>query len=116
MKVERSWRKSAELVTVPVQCLDLTMGHGNLLGQSYWELNSAWLGVAWTLNSGVSPKDAKESFLSQILQDSAPLKYYLSQKACAGILRRAKERGKTLPPQLEQALIFQAEDEYEVSM
>jgi hypothetical protein len=33
-----------------------------------------------------------------------PQRYSLSPKACAGILRRAKKRGKSLPPMLEQAL------------
>lgn len=45
-----SSRKSSELKTAPVQCLDLTPGHGNLLGQSFWEINSAWLGESWMLN------------------------------------------------------------------
>jgi hypothetical protein len=60
------------------------------------------------LNIGECPNAVKESFLSQILEDNPPEKYYLSAKACTGILRRAKERGKTLPPMLEQALIAQA--------
>ena len=47
-----SWRKLSELKLVPVQCLDLTPGVGNLLGQSYWEINSHWLGELWTLNTG----------------------------------------------------------------
>jgi DNA (cytosine-5)-methyltransferase 1 len=46
--------------------------------------------------------------LSQILQDFPPRKYYLSRKACQGILRRARERGKELPPQLKTALLAQA--------
>lgn len=103
-----SWRKLLELKTVPVQCLDLTPGHGNLLGQSFWEINSAWLGVSWTLSTGVSPSVAKESSLSQILQDAPPIKYYLSPKVCLGILRRASERGKALPPKLGRALKIQA--------
>ena len=45
-----SSRKSSELKTAPVQCLDLTPGHGNLLGQSFWEINSAWLGESWIAN------------------------------------------------------------------
>lgn len=88
--------------------LDLTPGHGNLLGESYWELISPWLGGAWMLNTGVSPNDARGSSLSQILQDAPPIKYYLSPKACLGILRRASERGKGLPPKLERALKIQA--------
>jgi hypothetical protein len=32
------------------------------------------------------------------------MRYYLSSKACAGILLRAKRRKKTLPTRLRQAL------------
>lgn len=46
----------------------------------------------------------EESTLSQILQDNVPEKYYLSAKACEGILRRADRRGKQLPPLLKDAL------------
>ena len=44
----------------------------------------------------------------QILQATAPSRYSLSQTACLGILRRAKCRGKSLPPLLEAALRMQA--------
>ena len=37
-------------------------------------------------------------------------KYYLSQRACAGIIRRARKAGKPLPPALEEVLIRQAGD------
>ena len=103
-----SWKRSSALKAIPFQSLDLTPGAGNLLGEFYWELISPWRGGASTLNTGVSPKDAKESSLSQILQADPPLKYYLSPKACLGILRRAFERGKELPPKLEGALKIQA--------
>ena len=103
-----SSRRSSTLKKVPVQCLDLTPGHGDLLGQPYWETNSAWLGDVWTLNSGASPREEKESSLSQILEDSPRPKYYLSPRACRGILRRAWERGKELPEKLEQALMLQS--------
>jgi hypothetical protein len=33
-----------------------------------------------------------------------PQRFFLSQKACAGILRRAAKRGKELPAQLAHAL------------
>ena len=103
-----SWKRSSALKAIPFQSLDLTPGAGNLLGEFYWELISPWRGGASTLNTGVSPKDAKESSLSQILQADPPLKYYLSPKACLGILRRAFERGKELPKKLERALKIQA--------
>ena len=102
------WRRSSALNAIPFQSLDLTPGAGNLLGEFYWELISPWRGGASTLNTGVSPRDAKESSLSQILQADPPLKYYLSPKACLGILRRAFERGKELPKKLERALKIRA--------
>ena len=61
-------------------------------------------GASMTLNTGECPNDERESTLSQILQPNAPEKYYLSAKACAGILRRAERRGKELPPMLKEAL------------
>ena len=105
---ESFWRRSSALSAIPFQSLDLTPGAGNLLGEFYWELISPWRGGASTLNTGVSPRGAKESSLSQILQADPPLKYYLSPKACLGILRRAFERGKELPKKLDRALNIQA--------
>ena len=103
-----SSRRSSELKSVVFQSLDLTPGAGNLLGESYWELISPWRGDALTLNTGVSPREEKESSLSQILQDDPPDKYYLTRKACLGILRRAFERGKELPRKLNRALEIQS--------
>ena len=74
----------------------------------YWEYDPAWLGRSGRLNTSACPKGGVESSLSQILQASVPSKYYLSRAACRGILRRAEERGKSLPPQLELALKLQA--------
>jgi len=87
--------------------LDLRSGAGNILGP-YWEIDPPWLGCGGTLNTSECPKDAVESSLSAILQDSVPSKYYLTRKACLGILRRAEEREKDLPEQLELALKAQA--------
>ena len=60
------------------------------------------------LNTSECPKDVVECSLWQILQATAPSRYSLSQTACLGILRRAKCRGKSLPPLLEAALRMQA--------
>ena len=104
-----SSKKSSELKAIPFQSLDLTPGAGNLLGESYWELISPWRGESSILNTGPAPrKDGAVSSLSQILQEDPPLKYYLTQKACLGILRRASERGKELPEKLKRALEIQA--------
>jgi len=56
------------------------------------------------LNTGECPSVAVGSTLSQILEANAPEKYYLSAKACEGILRRAERRGKQLPKMLKEAL------------
>jgi hypothetical protein len=43
--------------------------------------------------------------LSDILETGdVPQRFFLTPKACAGILRRAEKRGKELPPQLRHAL------------
>ncbi|AME03649.1 hypothetical protein AXE86_05950 [Selenomonas sp. oral taxon 136] len=67
-------------------------------------------GASSTRNIGECPNVAVESFLSRILQPMTDVleKYYLSAKACLGILRRAKERGKELPEELRIALERQA--------
>ncbi|MGN0979395.1 MAG: DNA cytosine methyltransferase [Candidatus Avoscillospira sp.] len=88
--------------------LDLTPGAGNLLGESYWEIISLSPGESSTLNTGAWPSGARESSLSQILQDDPPQKYYLTPRACLGILLRAKKRGKKLPQKLNRALEIQA--------
>jgi hypothetical protein len=50
------------------------------------------------------PSVVVASFLSQVLQPHADPRYFLSEKAASGVLRRASKRGRTLPPELEQAL------------
>lgn len=104
-----SSRKQCGSAFIPFLSLDLTPGSGNLLGESYWEMCSPWLGGCWMPNTGPAPRNGgHESTLSQILQAQVLPKYYLTKKACLGILRRSRERGKPLPPQLELALKIQA--------
>ncbi len=56
-------------------------------------------------NISAWPNDAAVCSLSQVLeQDSIHAKYFLSAKACAGIIRRAEARGRTLPELLQTAL------------
>jgi hypothetical protein len=38
-----------------------------------------------------------------------PQRYYLSAKACRGILRRAEKRARALPPHLREALMAAAQ-------
>jgi len=57
-------------------------------------------------NISMCPRDGGvSSSLVDVLETSGSLaKYFLSPKACAGILRRAEKRGKELPPMLKTAL------------
>lgn len=58
-----------------------------------------------TLNISEWPKDGAACSLSDILETGdLPRRYFLSEKACAGILRRAAKRGKKLPEALQRAL------------
>ena len=101
--------RSSALTAVPFLSLDLTPGAGNLLGEFYWDLRSPWRGGSLTLNTGPAPPSGDAGCsLSLILQDNPPRKYYLTRRACLGILRRAGERGRPLPPQLHRALLVQA--------
>jgi C-5 cytosine-specific DNA methylase len=62
-------------------------------------------GESWMPNTSAWPNDASVCSLSQILEiGRIPPKYFLSGKACAGILRQAEKRGKELPEQLLLAL------------
>ncbi len=58
-----------------------------------------------TLSISDWPSDGSVCSLSDVLETGdVPQRYYLSPRACAGILRRAERRGKELPHHLEQAL------------
>ena len=103
----QSLKKQPGLQMKPLLFLDLRKGNGQLSAAS-WEMVGQLPGESWTLNTGESPKDAVESSLSQILEDNPHPKYFLSAKACQGILRRAEKRGKELPPMLKEALEKQA--------
>ena len=69
------------------------------------EMDGPWLGDSWTVNISECPREENVSLLSWILQVNVPEKYYLSAKACRGILTRASRRGKKLQELLETALL-----------
>jgi len=83
--------------------LNLQRDDGLLLGP-LWEMVQASPGESMMLNFGESPSAVRESTLSQILEANVPEKYYLSARACRGILNRAAKRGKELPAMLKEAL------------
>lgn len=103
-----SWKKRSELVYQEFMFLKITLGDGDILGQPYWEILSPYVGESSTLNTGVSPRVARGSSLWQILEPHPHRKYFLSRKACLGILRRARKRGKVLPAPLHLALEMQS--------
>ena len=58
-----------------------------------------------TLSISDWPSDASVCSLSDILETGdVPRRFFLSAKACRGILRRAEKRGRELPAALESAL------------
>jgi len=58
-----------------------------------------------TLSTSEWPKDGDVCLLSDTLETGdVPQRFYLSAKACQGILRRAEKRGKKLPSALQVAL------------
>lgn len=102
-----SSKQLSELKKKGSRCLRLRITDG--LKRTYiWETDGAWLTEFSMLNTGASPNEEQGSTLSEILLAEVPEKYYLSPKACLGILRRASVRGKELPEVLKKALERQA--------
>lgn len=62
-----------------------------------------------TLNISAFPNVAQGCSLSAILEEDIPQMYFLSQRAIAGMLRRAANRQTPFHPQLEAVLMGQAE-------
>lgn len=69
------------------------------------ETDGLWRGDSWTVNISEWPSAESVSLLSSTLEVNAPEKYYLSARACQGILTRASRRGKKLPDLLQTALL-----------
>jgi hypothetical protein len=67
-----------------------------------WTLNMC----EWTDTLVPSHSEGSVCSLSDVLEETqlVPPRFYLSRKACEGILRRAERRGKELPPMLLEAL------------
>ena len=103
--------------TCPVSCR--AAEDGILVPSSEGWLNSGMGGPteSWTLNTSEHacspepfPSAGDVCSLSDILETGdLPTRYYLTAKACSGILRRAGKRGKALPTMLLGALSAVAE-------
>ena len=107
----QSSKASARSSTPAFLFLDLRASRGGgFCGptpEQSWETVTHWLGAQWMPSIGEFPNVESASHLSSILQANVPERYYLSQKACEGILRRASRRGKQLPETLKRALLEQ---------
>ena len=109
---EAYWKKLQESNSRTYQYLNLSRKAAEADGvqqEASWETVTVLPGECLMRNFGEFPSVENVSTLSQILTAQVPEKYYLSPKACRGILRRAQKRGKTLPDVLRIALERQAE-------
>lgn len=84
--------------------------------ESHWEITALSNGAYLTLNTSDWRSGASVCSLSSTLE-TGPVdpRFFLSPKACAGILRRAEKRGKELPTMLRQALEQVAGDSIELA-
>lgn len=99
------WKNLPAWKNQTLQFLDLRGGADGAKPEQLPEMDGPWLGDSSTLNIGECPREENVSLLSWILQVDVPEKYYLSAKACRGILTRASRRGKKLQELLETALL-----------
>lgn len=93
----------------------LSVDGGAAFGQLLHEMADGGVtdahGACLMLSSSEWPSDAAVCFLSDVLEtDTRRLaKYFLSPRACSGVLRRARKRGRSLPHVLEETLILQSQ-------
>ena len=88
---EASYRTNAVDMDWPTECLTLnTREFPDFQAQSR------------SADGAFSSLDTVASLTEVLWTGSIPLRYYLTEKACRGILRRAENRGKTLPDILRE--------------
>lgn len=84
---------------------------GEAFRQLLSEMDKLGYGLAWRILDaqffGVAQR-RRRLFLVGHLGACPPSAYLLSQRACEGILNRARKRGRALPKRLEEALAAQA--------
>lgn len=96
-------------VVAPWQVLDVPQGTARTSkpGGGWKNAGGCSRGVLWDvrLPDEWLPEAKRPSRLVDVLErEPVPARYFLSRKACDGILRRAERRGRKLPPALEAAL------------
>lgn len=103
---DASWKNLHTSSKQTLQFLNLREKAENGLNPAQFPvMDGLWHGDSSMLNIGECPNVVKESRLSWILEDNVPQKYYLSARACQGILTRASRRGKALTELLKNALL-----------
>lgn len=103
---EPCWKNLPAWNSQTLQFLDLRVeGANGAKPEQSPETDGLWLGDSSTVNISEWPSVENVSLLSSTLEASAPEKYYLSARACQGILTRASRRGKKLPDLLQMALL-----------
>lgn len=105
----RFWKNLPALDNQTLPFLDLRGGADGARPVQSPETDGLWLGDSWTVNISEWPSAESVSLLSSTLEVNAPEKYYLSARACQGILTRASRRGKKLPELLQTALLEMVE-------
>jgi hypothetical protein len=129
LESEQDWKdrvvvfsgKSADSLTKQerkILSLKMFLAYFPQMGEKTWPLSlKRWsnAGIAspggcLMLNTSEFPNEGVECSLLDVLETQGDhlKKYSLSAKAAQGILRRANRREKTLPPQLQKALEFTA--------
>lgn len=93
---EASYRTSAVDTGWPTECLTL-----NIREFPDFQAQSR------SADGAFSSSDTVAGLTEVLWTGKIPLRYYLTAKACRGILRRAENRGKTLPDILRKALTEQ---------
>lgn len=102
---EQSWKNLPAWSNQTLLFLDLRGGADGAKQEQSPETDGLWRGDSWTVNISEWPSAESVSLLSSTLEVNAPEKYYLSARACQGILTRASRRGKKLPDLLQTALL-----------
>lgn len=99
------WKNLPALDKQTLLFLDLRGGADGAKPEQSQETDGLWRGDSWTVNISEWPSAENVSLLSSTLEVNTPEKYYLSARACQGILTRASRRGKKLPDLLQTALL-----------
>ena len=64
-------------------------------------------GECWTQNTLEHPKDVEESILSQVIETSVPLRYFLNREQLQSLIKRADSGNIPMPPDLREKIELQ---------